>query len=272
MTNTQVQYQDWVESKILFSKDLDLSIKTIGLSYFHPLKIALLPQISTKLRLGKMVERFFSFALKSNPRFKLIAENFQIIKDGITLGEIDFLIEDIENKEKIHLELVHKFYLYRPQGEKIETKNFVGPNLNDSLDKKLTKLKEKQFPILKDPFCVKVLKEKGIDPFQLKQKLLFTGSVYLKYKEIRPLELVNENCISGYWIGFSEFKSVHEEGDQYKIPKKADWLSNPQDFTDWMEIKLFWLELQTEITNKYSPMVWKKTNGKLEKLFVVWWD
>jgi hypothetical protein len=38
-------------------------------------------------------------------------ENIQVIEDKKTIGEIDFIIEDKNTKQVIHMELAYKFYL-----------------------------------------------------------------------------------------------------------------------------------------------------------------
>lgn len=272
MNKTKKQLHHWTESKPLFHSNLIDTIETLSLDFFKTRNKPEITETSKRLRLGKMVERFFSSVVKSNPRFRLLIENFQIIKEGITLGEIDFLIEDLQNQEILHVELVHKFYLFKPESKKIEARHFVGPNLNDSLEKKLSKLKEKQFPIVYDSYCQKLLQQKGIDLKSLKQKLLFTGSLYLNFKEKRPIELLNNKCIQGVWMNLSEFREIHQEENQYQIPNKLDWLSDPKVCLDWMEPVSFWNCLESEIENKYSPMIWKKSKDKIESLFVVWWD
>lgn len=272
MNKTQKQLRHWIGSKSLLNSNLTDSIETIGLDFFEPNSQTEIPEITKRLRLGKMVERFFSAIVNSNSRFRILAENLQIIEGGITLGEIDFIIEDLQNQEIIHIELVHKFYLFNPDNESIETRHFVGPNLNDSLEKKLSKLKDKQFPIVLDPFCQKLLLESGIIGDGLKQKLLFTGSLYIHFREQRPIKLLNKDCIVGVWMNLKELKEIHEDENQYQIPNKTDWLSDPQECLNWKEPAIFWNTLKKETENNYSPMIWKKSKTKIESLFVVWWD
>jgi len=63
------------------------------------------------------------------------------------VGELDCLI--LRDKKPIHLEVIYKFYLYDASVGDTEIAHFIGPNRKDSLIEKLTKLQEKQLPILK---------------------------------------------------------------------------------------------------------------------------
>lgn len=271
MLEIQIQYKKWLKSKSLLNRSLTNLIETIDLDYFDFNMEGDFPSLETKLRLGKVVERFLGFALNSSSNFRVLLENFQINKDGITHGEIDFIMENQLNGEQIHLELVHKFYLFRPKSKNINPDDFVGPNLNDSLERKLSKLKNKQFPIINDSYCSKLLLEKGIDSTRLKQKLLFTGSVFVHPNEINQISILNEECIAGHWMGYQDFLNQHSKGDEYYMPPKSNWLSDPELLKDWKNPS-FWLALKKEIQNEYSPMVWKRSKGLCSKYFVVWWD
>ncbi len=272
MSKLKNQYNSWILCKSLFISDLTGDIETIDLDSFQFKKGLEFPGLNKNLRLGKVVERFLSFALNSSSNYRLLEENFQIIKDGITLGELDFIIEDLRKKEIFHLELVHKFYLFKPGSNKVKPEDFVGPNLNDSLDKKLLKLKEKQFPIIHESFCSKTLLERGINTKELKQKLLFTGSVFIHHLEQTRISILNKNCIHGVWMRANEFLELDKEGDQYYLPQKSDWLGDPNGLKVWAEQEKFWKDLRSELQNRYSPMVWKKSKEKIQRIFVVWWD
>ena len=73
----------------------------------------------------------------------MLYENVQIIEDKKTIGEIDFIIENITTKQLIHMELAYKFYLFDPTISSETVNNWIGPNRNDSLKEKLEKLASK---------------------------------------------------------------------------------------------------------------------------------
>lgn len=73
-----------------------------------------LPSLSSNFVMGKRVERFFEWIIRQNSNYNLLAENMQISRHKITLGELDFLIEDLINRQVFHIEMVYKFYVYDP--------------------------------------------------------------------------------------------------------------------------------------------------------------
>lgn len=272
MNKSNEQYLYWKRHNSLFLKPLIQSIESVNLKHFQELNSDIFSDFEAKLRLGKKVERFFSFALKDHPRFKILAENLQIIENGITKGELDFIIEDLESAEVFHLEMVHKFYLHIPkEGQRAED-CLIGPNLKDSLNQKLRKLKKHQFPLIQDPFCMKTLRNRGLDAEMMSQKLLFTAEIFESKKQSMESDIINKNCVSGYWQSLQNFKNSHQKGDLYHLPIKSEWLTNPDLCMDWTDTEEFWSGLEKEIKNRYSPMVWKKSDSKISKLFVVWWD
>ena len=106
-------------------------------------------------RLGKYVERFVSFELTQDASIEIISENIQIQREKITIGELDCIL--LKNGKPIHLEIIYKFYLYDASVGKNEIEHFIGPNRKDALIEKLTKLKEKQLPLLFTNECFLML-------------------------------------------------------------------------------------------------------------------
>jgi hypothetical protein len=135
---------------ILKANSLDYSIT--GLHAFNLSELSLATdlefQLPTNIRLGHLAERIVSELIKSSSNYKVLYENIQVIEDKNTIGEIDFIIEEILTKRVIHIELAYKFYLFDPSISSEPINNWIGPNRNDSLKEKLDKLKNKQFPLL----------------------------------------------------------------------------------------------------------------------------
>ena len=107
--------------------------------------------LNENLRLGKYVERLVSFELEQQTDISILAENIQIQDSKITLGELDCLLKKEDNP--IHLEVIYKFYLYDDTVGDTEIDHFIGPNRKDSLIEKITKLKNKQLPLLYSDVC-----------------------------------------------------------------------------------------------------------------------
>jgi hypothetical protein len=111
-------------------------------------------------RLGKYFETLWYYWLSHNKRYQVIENNLQIIIDGETLGEIDFIVFDRVTGQTAHWELAVKFYL--GVGDTREMGNWYGPNLHDRLDMKVEHLLHRQSLITKDRRVAKWLKQSGI--------------------------------------------------------------------------------------------------------------
>ena len=108
----------------------------LGLKQFEPGKALTreqpdpekaIPSLSSNFVLGKRMESFFELLIQNSDRYKLLANNIQISREKITLGELDFLLKDLHTNQNIHLELVYKFYVYDPSF-KSEEARWIGPN------------------------------------------------------------------------------------------------------------------------------------------------
>src|SRR5690606_6379440 len=151
----QQQYQGYLQTPLLWNKQAlfglhQLQIPKQKTSVFNR-------KTAKNLRLGKLVEQFVSTELSGIKEISILLENIQIQHGKQTLGELDCILEF--DNTPIHLEIVYKFYLYDVEEKDSEIEHWVGPNRNDTLLTKLTKLKEKQLPLLFNPRTKTVLEE-----------------------------------------------------------------------------------------------------------------
>ncbi|MFQ3216504.1 DUF1853 family protein [Paraperlucidibaca sp.] len=102
---------------------------------------------SRDYRLGCYLERLLSFWLAhpDNPRYALVAANLPIREDGITLGELDYLVRNKRDGTLTHWELAVKFYLGRSETDLDQ--QWLGPGLHDRLDIKRDHLCQHQLQI-----------------------------------------------------------------------------------------------------------------------------
>ncbi len=103
-------------------------------------------------RLGLYFEGLVSFWLSFiSPNYRLLAHNIQLFetleKGKHTLGEIDFIIQEIKTAKTIHLEVAVKFYLGTVPLE--DTYHWFGTNTKDQLGRKLDHLKQLQTQLSK---------------------------------------------------------------------------------------------------------------------------
>lgn len=111
-------------------------------------------------RLGKYFETLWFYWISHHPRYQLVENNLQVIIDGETLGEIDFIVFDNVTGKTMHWELAVKFYL--GVGDTRLMSNWHGPKLRDRLDIKFGHLLDRQSVISKQPRVAQWLKERGI--------------------------------------------------------------------------------------------------------------
>lgn len=100
-------------------------------------------------RLGLYAEQLLGFFLQHGPATRLIAANRPVRVDGHTLGECDFLFED-DGARTWHWELTVKCYL-DAGGPPGSLARYVGPNLADRFDRKLTRLLTHQLALSQHP-------------------------------------------------------------------------------------------------------------------------
>ncbi len=220
--------------------------------------------------LGKRAERFFSYYIQHHDRYELLVENLQIIQNKTTVGELDFVLHDHKKDEILHVELVCKIYLQ----EEPNKNKWIGPNRKDGLQEKLSKLQNKQFPLLYQPFTQKILLGLGINPSEIHQQLCFKALLFVYKHNDYPYtnDHINSNCIVGWWIYLREFEAKRYKKASFFIPQKKNWFVNPMFHSEWYSFEVIKKEIIQHHKNKNAPLCWmKKKDNSIERFFVVWW-
>ncbi|WP_298311813.1 DUF1853 family protein [uncultured Aquimarina sp.] len=268
------QYAGFLDSNVLWKNVSLFELSQFDLQIsddFIPNELPI--QISENEVLGKRVEHFFEYFINSSKNYKIILKNLQIFKDKITIGELDFLLEDQQQNQLLHIELIYKFYLYDPKKSESVLERWIGPNRNDSLLEKVTKLKEKQLPLLYRSETIATLQKLDIEPNNILQKVCFFGNLFvpLSYQN-KKISHLNNDCIVGYWIHSEEFTEEKYGSCLYYIPQKKDWVTDPKLNEIWYPFTSILDKLNTQLIKKKSPLLWIKSNeDSFSKCFVVWW-
>ncbi|UZO80315.1 DUF1853 family protein [Aquimarina sp. ERC-38] len=269
------QYLGFLQSHILWKNS-----KLFGLIAFDPkLSIDKLDnivhvEIPNFEVLGKRIESFFADYLEHSNDFDILAKNIQIFSGTTTIGEIDFLLKERMTGQRIHVELVYKFYLYNPALSNDQLKCWVGPNKRDHLLKKIKKITEKQLPLLYTEEAIFKLKTEYdllVDGFD--QQVCYFANLFLPLSVSKEeLKYINPDCIEGFWIRKIDFTVANFGKNQYKIPDKADWIIAPASNPDWQSFEKVLSQIDTYLLNEYAPLIWLKTpDGEFQKFFIVWW-
>ena len=256
---------------ILNTQILDLTSLGFEPFYLSDLMLPKIPQIEIidNLRLGHSVEKIVSQLIKASTNFKILYENLQIKVENKTIGEIDFIIEEIKTKQLFHIELAYKFYLLDPTISTIQLHNWIGPNRKDSLKEKIEKLRDMQFPLLYKTQTKAVISE--LDTTKINQKLCLVTSLYLPYESKVEIEPLYAKAVKGYFIKYDLFKSLEKNNKYFYIPKKKDWGISPSTNKQWYTYQEVEIVLNQVIEEKQAALCWQKCNEIYIGFFVVWW-
>ncbi|OBQ52502.1 DUF1853 family protein [Tamlana sp. s12] len=263
----QLQYQGFVNTPLLWKKSDVMGLQQLLLPEQDVSQFTTHEQ--PNLRLGKRVEQFVFFQLSSYNDIKILLKNTQIQNNKQTIGEIDCILE--LDQTFIHLEIVYKFYLYDPNHGQTEIEHWIGPNRKDTLLKKITKLNEKQLPLLYNEHTQKVLKPLQVQSESIKQQVYFKAQLFLPFEDFdTPFDILNSACISGFYIHYTRIAELQH--CKFFIPDKIDWLQETQNQVDWCSYSVFCDSIESVIQQKIAPLCWIKfPKGRIQKCFVVWW-
>lgn len=265
MNNHQLRLEGFRATKVLWhGKRFGLNQYTINTTNNTVLILR-----SKKLRLGHMVEQFIFDFLEQDKNIQIIGTNIQIIQDKKTVGELDCLISD--QGKHIHIEIIYKFYLYDPSITGNEIDKWIGPNRNDSLKQKLTKLKTKQMPLLRHPKSNEIISDLGYNSGMFDQKVHFKAQLFIPLGQSEQIITeVNTACICGFYITRQELTLFKQ--NEFFIPSKLDWLIDPNSNVSWLSHSECLALVEIELNQSRSPLCWMRdSKGKMTKLFVVFW-
>jgi hypothetical protein len=228
--------------------------------------------IPSQVRFGHKIEHIFLMLIQHSRQYQVIAHNIPITKEKVSLGEIDFILQDIDNQKYVHIELTYKFYVIYGNAKPIG-RQLLGPNLRDSFHAKKERIKNHQIPLLKTSEATSVLERFNIKTSELVHQVCFKSQLFIPFTgpnlDLAPF---NSNCISGRWIPFQEFRSRYFFGHRYYLPSKLEWLLDPHNGVDWVSHNDILDMISSGLENKNSPLIWMKLSDiSMEKLFIVWW-
>lgn len=183
-----------------------------------------------QLRLGKYCEELLAFYFNIHPEFKILEKNWQINREGITYGEVDFILQT--NSKVFGLETSFKCYGQFDEG----LLGWEGPKRKDSFIKKLDKVQSHQIPVFKSE---EVLEKYGKFPAYFFVKgHLFGSPRYAKdsnFKEIEfqtinwsktaQLNLKNRNILlfpKSAWISEIYFSNKHFEVSKQELANRLN--------------------------------------------------
>jgi hypothetical protein len=228
--------------------------------------------IPQKIRLGHQMEYVFKQLIEHSDVYEIVLHGLPIKEGNRTIGEIDFILKDVQTQKLTHVELTYKFYIIDPEiSEPIH--RLMGPNKRDMFFTKMEKIRKEQFPLLHSQEGIRALSSMVIDPTKIGHQVCYKAQLFAPFENtkvhIRPLNL---DCIFGYWLKFDDFNTKEFQSNTYYIPFKSQWVITPNDHVPWLSHLDALMEINLSMLKENAPMVWmKKPNGQLDKFFVVWW-
>lgn len=220
-------------------------------------------------RLGKLAEKLFSIWVSNHHDWELVFENLQIIEHKRTLGELDFCLKNKKNNQYYHIELVTKFYLFNPVYSCNDINAWIGPNRNDSLFKKITKLKDKQLPLLQHRTTSTYLKEYKLTSETIQQFVCFKAWLFVPLDFKETIINFNTKCIGGWYMDFKAFTNFKKDHFLFKCPQKQDWLLKPESEKSWFTFSEVTPQINKFIEASQAIMVWIKNNGNFNRVVIV---
>lgn len=232
-----------------------------------------LPPVPQNLRLGHQIEYAFQQLLSHSEHYRILVHNLSIDRNKISLGEIDFVLQDMDNGKLVHVELTYKFYIVTGDfGEAID-RQLLGPNKRDSFISKKERIKNHQLPLLYLPESVEALHGLKIDVRGSKQQVCFKSQLFIPFGW-RSIDLdlgpFDPACIRGNWIFHKNFNSDGFGAYTYYRPTKSEWPLIPHDEVAWKTYGEIADEISVCIQRRTAPMVWiKDGSGALQKMFIL---
>lgn len=217
-----------------------------------------LPIVPTNRRLGHQAEFVFLQLLDACKDYTVLNHTIQLVEDKRTLGELDFIIQNIVTKEVLHVELTYKFYII-DKSIISPIDQIVGPNRKDTFVNKLNKTRNRQLPLLYSSPSKRILTEMELADINITQKVAFYAHIFLPYEDMTfDFDGLNEDCIAGYWVTVSQFQREDFLNVHYYRPSKTEWLHIPHHKTIWKNHEDIMDEIASCLHENRSVMLWKR--------------
>ncbi len=180
-------------------------------------------------RLGKYFETLWYFWLSQHSRYDIIEHNLQVIIDGQTLGEMDFIVLDKQTGKTLHWEVAVKFYL--GTGDTAEMNHWHGPALRDRLDIKVEHLLARQSVFSQTPRVQQWLQQRGIlidgCAVILKGRLYYPWPANTGWQEtpemVSPTQCARQHLRS-WWLSADQFDEVFDGDEEFLPLIKTGWM------------------------------------------------
>ncbi|TVP59464.1 MAG: DUF1853 family protein [Halomonadaceae bacterium] len=172
-------------------------------------------------RLGLYFERLYACLMRDILGWELLATNLPVRRNGITLGELDFLLRNPHTQAIEHHEIAIKFYLgYQPTQK--DDPWWYGPNSSDRLDIKTRRLLEHQSQLTRRPETVAAIAERGFGQPQ-KCGIFMPGYLFYPTTDPMPAPLQTpQDHQRGHWLYLDQAHAL--DCEHWVALRKPHWL------------------------------------------------
>ncbi|MEX3842490.1 DUF1853 family protein [Paraburkholderia sp. BR10882] len=179
-------------------------------------------------RLGRYAENLLGWFLAHGPAAQLVAQNVPLRRAGLTLGECDFLVRTRAG-ERLHWELAVKCYLHAGPSDdtRASLAEFVGPNLRDRFDLKLTHLRDRQLRLSAHEEFASL----GYEGHWLAQ-MFVKGWLFYRAGEGAPSRVEDASELTadhgrGWWVTCSNWPAFagQQAADGWSVLPRLAWLA-----------------------------------------------
>lgn len=208
-------------------------------------------------RLGRYAEKLLGFYLREQGL--LVAANLQVRNQGPTretLGEFDFLVRPPDFEEAggiVHWEFATKFYLLQSR-DACQADAFVGPNLADSLGRKMRKIMQQQLLLSAHPAARAVLPAPVVAA-----RALVKGWLFYRHDEALTLPptmgIAPDHC-RGFWGEAQFLRERAVAADRYVLLPRLAWLAPARlPLAEGLTLEELLLRLETLFQTDDSPVM-----------------
>ncbi|MGF6753942.1 DUF1853 family protein [Paraburkholderia sp. GAS334] len=175
-------------------------------------------------RLGRYAECLLGWFLQHGPAARLVAANIALRRAGVTLGECDFLVETASGR-RLHWELAVKCYLHAGDGRS-ELADYVGPNLQDRFDLKLSHLLDHQLPLSAREEFVTLGHRGPWEPQMFIKGWLFYGVTDSDAGSRHEAPQIDPAHARGWWSTRADWPAfAATQADAWKVLPRLEWLA-----------------------------------------------
>jgi len=167
--------------------------------------------------MGRYAEALMGAALAALPSHSLLAQQMPVREDGVSLGEIDYLLQP-PHGAALHIELAVKIYIVL-QGD--SGPSYVGPGLRDALILKLDKLFRHQLH-LADHDVVRAQFPTSTD---YQPMCWLRGWMFYRMPGEAASPLLATDHLRGWWRCWGEALPAQRTDSVWRSLPRADWMA-----------------------------------------------